>query len=257
VVSGFDAADQPATPGVDSESTTRTVGDAELAAIVSDVPLESFGEEALKENLNDVAWLEQTARRHEQVLDEALARATVVPLRLCTIYRGEDEVCAMLQRERGPLLEALERLAGKTEWGVKMIAAPGVLAAAGESPSGSDQAAEDLTPGMAYMDAKRRAASASEDIHQLAERWAASVHEPLSGIASEALLNPLQNPELAGYEGDMLLNGVYLVDVEHEAEFRRLTVELEAEWRQRDVSVELTGPWPPYNFVKSSIEAAR
>ena len=29
------------------------------------------------------------------------------------------------------------------------------------------------------------------------------------------------------------------------------------EYQSLGVSVELTGPWPPYNFVKSSIEAAR
>ncbi|TMK72046.1 MAG: protein gvpF, partial [Actinobacteria bacterium] len=33
--------------------------------------------------------------------------------------------------------------------------------------------------------------------------------------------------------------------------------ELADEYRERGADVQLTGPWPPYNFVKSSIEAAR
>ena len=55
----------------------------------------------------------------------------------------------------------------------------------------------------------------------------------------------------------MLLNGVYLVENASEGEFQRAVSDLADEWAARDVSVELTGPWPPYNFVKSSIEAAR
>jgi hypothetical protein len=55
----------------------------------------------------------------------------------------------------------------------------------------------------------------------------------------------------------MLLNGVYLVDDEDEDRFRRVVDELSEEYSRVSVTVELTGPWPPYNFVKSSIEAAR
>jgi hypothetical protein len=76
-------------------------------------------------------------------------------------------------------------------------------------------------------------------------------------IASEALTNPLQAPELSGHAGEMILNGVYLVDDGDAEEFRRTVDELAEEYRDRGASVELTGPWPPYNFVKSSIEAAR
>ena len=62
---------------------------------------------------------------------------------------------------------------------------------------------------------------------------------------------------MSGHEGEMLLNGVYLVEDEDAEEFRRVVEELDADFRQRGATVELTGPWPPYNFVKGSIEAAR
>jgi hypothetical protein len=255
VIAAKSAASLSASPGVDAGKPTRTVEHADLAAIVSDVSLTSFSEEALEENLNDVAWLETTARAHEHVLDDALAHATVVPMRLCTIYLGEDEIRSMLERERGGLTEALGRLEGKAEWGVKMIAAPGALSSAREAVH--EEPGSGLSPGLAYIDAKRRAAQNEEDIDQLAEEWAGEVHERLAVVASEALLNPLQSPELGRYEGDMLLNGVYLVDEHTEEEFRNLASELAAAWQPRDVAIELTGPWPPYNFVKNSIEAAR
>ena len=70
-------------------------------------------------------------------------------------------------------------------------------------------------------------------------------------------MNPLQRRELSGRDGDMLLNGVYLVGDEEVNGFRGLVSELGAEFAARGVAVELTGPWPAYNFVKSSIESAR
>ena len=228
-----------------------------LAAIASLVPLEEFDEEALHENLNDVAWLERTARAHEAVLDSALASATLVPMRLCTIYRGEEQVREMLDRE-GPVFEdALGRLEGKTEWSVKLIAQPGALSRASSAGRGPADQEAGLSRGAAYMRGKRDQAQAREEAAQLADEWADRVHQRVAAIAAEALLNPLQNPEVSGHTGEMLLNGVYLVDDADEEAFREEVTALSAELGDLGASVELSGPWPPYNFVKGSIEAAR
>lgn len=228
-----------------------------LAAIASLVPLDEFDEEALHENLNDVAWLERTARAHEAVLDSALAATTLVPMRLCTIYTGEEQVREMLDRE-GPVFEdALGRLEGKTEWSVKLIAQPGALtrgASAGPAPADEEAG---LSRGAAYMRGKRDEAQAREEAAGLAEDWADRVHQRVAAISAEALLNPLQNPEVSGHSGEMLLNGVYLVDDADEEAFREAVTALSDEFGHLGASVELSGPWPPYNFVKGSIEAAR
>jgi len=243
--------------GVDSRSPATLVEGSGLAAIVSRVSLAEFGEEQLHDNLNDVAWLEDKARAHEEVLDAALSRMTVVPMRLCTIYRSEDQVQEMLGRERDLLVDALARLQGKTEWGVKVIAEPGALErAAAQGGARPDDEAK-LSPGTAYMSEKRRQALSREEGDRVAEEWAEAVHERLAAKASEALLNPLQNPEVSGHIGEMLLNGVYLVDDREAEDFRGVVDQLAGEYLELGAAVELTGPWPPYNFVKSSIEAAR
>lgn len=226
-----------------------------LVAIASEVPLAEFDEERLRENLNDVGWLEQTARGHELVLEAARESATIVPLRLCTIYRGEDHVRVMLEREQPVFRDAIRRLEGKTEWGVKLIAEPGAL----EHALGEDELedAEQVSPGVAYMKSRGREAREREELDALANSWAAEAHERLANAAVEALLNPLQNPEVSGHVGEMLLNGVYLVE---DAGMDAFTAEVETlatHFDERGVSVEMTGPWPPYNFVKGSIEAAR
>lgn len=244
-------------PGVDPHHEVSLVEEEGLAALVSRVSLAEFGEEPLRDNLNDVGWLEEKARAHEHVLDVALRRATVVPLSLCTIYSGEEQVREMLAREREVMADALDRLRGRAEWGAKAIAEPGALERAAAQRAGDGPEESDASGGTAYMNRRRREARARVEEEQIAEEWASAIHDPLADAASEALLNPLQHSEVSGHEGDMLLNGVYLIEDGAAAEFSALVDRLADEYRARGVSVELTGPWPPYNFVKSSIESAR
>ncbi|HEY0390276.1 MAG TPA: GvpL/GvpF family gas vesicle protein [Solirubrobacterales bacterium] len=243
--------------GIDPRYEVSLLEEEGLAALVSRVSLAEFGEEPLHENLNDVGWLEEKARAHEHVLDVAVQRGTVVPLRLCTIYSGEEQVREMLARERAVMTEALERLDGKAEWGVKAIAEPRALERAAAQRAGEGSEEGDASRGTAYMNRKRREAQAREEEMQIADEWASAIHDRLADAASEALLNPLQDPDVSGHDGDMLLNGVYLIEERAVPNFSALVERLADEYRPLGASVELTGPWPPYNFVKSSIESAR
>jgi hypothetical protein len=178
-------------------------------------------------------------------------------MRLCTIYRSEAQMREMLDREQEVFAEALHRLEGKTEWGVKLIAEPGAVDRAAADSGTHDDDSSAATPGVAYLREKGRQNRARERGTELAEQWAGDAHELLAAQASEALRNPLQNPELSGETGEMLLNGVYLVDDSEIDAFRDVVDEVDRRYRDLGASAELTGPWPPYNFVKSSIEAAR
>src|SRR5688572_10931339 len=56
-------------------SDLERVEHKQLAAIVSRVPAEEYGEAALHDSLNDLAWLERVARAHEAVLERIGERA--------------------------------------------------------------------------------------------------------------------------------------------------------------------------------------
>jgi hypothetical protein len=178
-------------------------------------------------------------------------------MRLCTIYSSQRQVRSMLAEERAVFADALRRLAGKAEWGAKVIAKPHVLERAAAPRAGAGAEEGEASSGTAYMARKKQQALARDQEDQIAEEWALAIHESLTGVASEALLNPIQRPEVSGYEGEMILNGVYLVDDAKAQGFRAQVEALQGEYEARGALVELTGPWPPYNFVKSSIEAAR
>lgn len=246
--------------GVAGEGALRRVESHGLAAVVSPVPLEEFGAAPLRENLNDLDWLERVARAHEAVLDRLLDTTTIVPLRLCTIYEREASVREMLERERDSLTRALEALAGRQEWGVKLIVHDERLADEARSRS-SEAAALEIeidarTGGGAYMLRRRLERHLREAADGLSAELAEQVHARLQDWTGAAVVLAPQNPELSGHSGRMLLNAAYLVEAERVEELRGLVAELEERHSDLGASIELTGPWPPYNFVPGGDTAA-
>ena len=221
----------------------RPVTQGELAAIVCDVPLAEFGEHALREHLQDLEWLERTARAHEAALEAIGDTATLVPLRLCTVFHAESGVRELLHRETDRLIDALAHLRGRQEWGVKVFA--------GEPPA---EAAEAADSGAAYLrrrqDDRDRRANHAEAVHAAIS----AIHAALSQLANDARSNPPQRAEVSG--GTMVLNGAYLVPDDRLDDFLARVAELHAEHVGLGLELELTGPWPAYNFVPDAIGVA-
>jgi hypothetical protein len=215
-----------------------------LAAVTRRVSLDEFGEDALKENLNDRAWLEANARAHEEVLLSVTAITDVVPFRFGTICVGLDEVRSLLDERRGLLEADLEHVRGRVELGVKLwvdrdrlTAALAPSPAAGEKPSGR-----------AYLEARRAAVDVSASARAVCGDVARNAYERLARRAVAAVANRPQPAELTGRSEEMALNAAFLVEVDDRtiaAEVAELNLEHEA----LGLSFELTGPWPPHNFV--------
>jgi hypothetical protein len=217
------------------------LAEGDVAALVSVVPAEEFAEEPLREHLNDRAWLERTAREHEDVLERALAQTTVVPFRLCTIYESRERVQELLAERGAGLAELLRRLEGRVELGVKAYFDPADAAAEAEPQSGRE-----------YLLRRQRERQAAEEAARFKAESARASHERLATVAEDARANPPQPPELSGRTEEMLLNGAYLVRRD-DGRLQDAVAELESLYGPRGVTYELTGPWPPYNFVPRDV----
>jgi hypothetical protein len=244
------ASDPLGVSGVRGSPVERIEADG-LAVLVSRVPLAEFGEDALRRNLNDLDWLERVARDHEAVLERALEAGTIVPLRICTIFADEEGAAQMLAERRPDLDTALDVLEGREEWGVKLTVDRAALEAAARdrAPGDLDQQLEGQSAGGAYMLRRRQERQLREAADRLASGLAEDVHARLQDWATDAVVNPPQNPELSGHEGDMLLNAAYLVEKAKVERLHELVEELRERHREFGARIELTGPWPPYNFV--------
>jgi hypothetical protein len=244
------ASDVPDIQGVHGSQVER-VEEGGLAVLVSRVPLSEFGEDALRSNLNDLDWLERVARDHEAVLERALHAGTIVPLRICTIFADEEGASSMLAEQRSALDTALDALDGRQEWGVKLTVDRVALEAAARerAPEAFDEELEGQSAGGAYMLRRRQERELREAADRLAGGIAEDVHARLQDWATDAVVNRPQNPDLSGHEGDMLLNAAYLVEEAKVERLHELVEELSERHRGLGARLELTGPWPPYNFV--------
>jgi hypothetical protein len=246
-VIGADAELSGPLPGVDPAQPVTILREDALAAVTSQVPLDEFDEARLREHLADMAWVEATARAHESVLDRVCEQATVIPMRMCTVYRTEGGVREMLHREADALLDALDHLHGKAEWGAKAFIS---LDATAHAEGGG------ASSGAAYMERKRTQRERRQRALEMAEDAVAVIHDRLSTAAADAQTIPLQRPEASGHSGEMILNGVYLVADESLEPFHEEVRALQAEFTGHGIELVCTGPWPAYNFVPGTIGAA-
>jgi hypothetical protein len=237
--------------GVDSPFEVDRLTQGDLSAVVSRVRLQEFGAEALERKLEDLAWLERTARAHEAVLARVLVGDTVVPLRLFTIFVDEVGVRDAIRREREPLLVALRRVRGHTEWSVKILADPRTLVAASRERSTALAGVDAQGAGHAYFARKQVERVGRDHARATIERAAEEADACLRGQAAAATRLPPQDRRLSGRSGEMVLNGAYLVERSGAAKFAALTKELEARHREIGLTVELSGPFAPYNFVSA------
>lgn len=226
----------------------RAVGAAELTAVVSDVSLAEFGESALRRNLEDLAWLEATAREHHRIIDVLAQQGPVVPMRLATVYRDDASVAAMLAEREADFQRALRRITARREWGVKAYAArppePGGTPAPAPRSEGAGSAAG---RGAAYLQRRRDQLSAHKNARSEAVASAQTVHDTLSRLAVETRLHPPQAAQLSGNKAHMVLNAAYLLEDQRADDFAAAVATLVEQ--HPGVRLELTGPWPPYSFA--------
>jgi hypothetical protein len=231
------------------------VHEGELAAVVSRVPTREFDESVLRKHLADMGWVEAVARAHEGVLDHLCTRVTVIPMRMCTVYQAEAGVREMLQREATTLIEALEHLDGKREWGVQTFFSRSRAAPASGADHEPADGRKETMSGAAYLARKREERDLDEELDGLIEQAVQEIHEDLAAIAADSALNSPQSREASGNRGDMVLNGVYLVGDEDREAFGDEVAALGSRYEELGLELVITGPWPPYNFLPGSIGA--
>lgn len=237
VCRGLDPATVEAVRGID-DAPVELVAHQDVVALVSTVPLASYGEAALRRNLEDLAWLETAVRRHDAVIHAVARRAPTAPLRLATVCFDDDAVRDRLREWYVALTHVLDRIDGCSEWSVKVLL-PADAVESTERPA--------PTSGAEYLRRKKSDAARRAGTSEEAVETARRVHDRLTSRARDSRQLPPQDPRLSGHQGTMVLNAAYLVADADADEFAGLVAALRAE--HPDVVVDGRGPWAPYSFA--------
>ncbi|MCO5165692.1 MAG: GvpL/GvpF family gas vesicle protein [Planctomycetes bacterium] len=217
-----------------------------LWAVAADAPTDRFDAAAIERGLRDLDWVAKQAAAHEAVVERWLDRG-VVPLRLFTLFSGEDRALEHLRARAAEVRAAAAAAKGCREWTLRVLVDPARARAAAraraEDAASGDAAA---SAGQAFLLRKRRERDAQRAASADVRAEARTAVEALSDRARRTFLDPA--PSAAER---LVAEATFLVPRAGE---RRFLSEAEAACaRLEAVGCEgrLSGPWPPYRAARA------
>lgn len=238
---------------IEEDSKLEWIVSDDLAALTSEVSPTSYSEESLAEHLSDASWTAARAMRHETIAEYIAKRAAIVPLRFGTIFLSRAGIERMLSEKGRELREILERLRGREEWGVNVFCDQSMLMSSITSVSPvlrelSEHAAQ-ASPGQSYLIQKKIDALKIDEARDALNRIIEQVEKTLGEHSVDAKRLRVLKVEATEY-GELKAKFAFLVTKSDFDEFRDAAERLAQEHQPAGVRLELTGPWPAYNFTR-------
>jgi hypothetical protein len=236
---------------IEDNSKLEWISSSALAALASEVPRATYSEENLAEHLTNATWTAIRAMRHETVVEHIARRITVIPLRFGTIYLERSGIDQMLTEKSTELQSILEQLRGREEWGVNVYCDRAVLLSSitSVSPVLRDlvQRAEQAPPGQSYLMQKKIETLKVDEARATVNRIVDQIEDRLKEQSADARRLRILKVETTEH-GELKAKFAFLIKRDDFDEFRNAAEGLAQEHQAAGVRLELTGPWPVYNF---------
>lgn len=238
---------------IEENAGLEMIAREDLTAVTSVVSLSAYGEEGLAEHLGDAAWTAVRAMRHEHVVEHFAKQTSVVPLRFGTIYLERASVEQMLAERATELKKIIERIRDREEWGVNVFCDRLKLndAIVELSPRLRElsEEARNASPGQAYLMQKKLDGLKTDEARNELARIIDEIESSLSAEVDEAKRVRVLKVE-ATESGELKAKFAFLVQ---RSKFDRFTAKAErlaTDFSDAGIRLELTGPWPAYNFAE-------
>jgi hypothetical protein len=209
--------------------------------VVSDVPLDRYGEDVINRRLSDLDWVSRAAVAHEAVVESFIDAAALVPMKLFTIFTSDERAAKHIEAERQRTDVAIARVRGRIELGVRVT----LSQTAAKVPP---RARGDGVTGAAYLTAKKAQRDRAAEFASRARETVAELYDGLATMAADAVRRSASELPVKG--GPLLLDAAFLVARSRERSFRAAVARRAAALAPSGYNVVLTGPWPPYTFVR-------
>jgi hypothetical protein len=211
--------------------------------VAADAPLGRYDAPAIEGHLRDLEWVSRCALGHEAVIEHAARQGTVIPMKLFTLFHGDERALAHVRQGRRRLGRVLARVTGRQEWGLRLLldesrarrraAAP--AARRGRGGAGT----RFLLRKEAEHGALRRVVAEGR---REAGRWFRTLARGADAARRRAATGDPPGSRL-------LLDAAFLVRRDAAPRFRATVSDLRRRLAGKGYTAVLTGPWPPYNFV--------
>lgn len=239
------------TKGVEQKDV-YTVSHKDIEAVISDVELHDFEAESIKEKLKDLEWAEPQVRAHAAVLEECMQTSSVIPWKFGTVFKTRDGLQKFLRENWKKLKDMLMKFSNRQEWGVKIYTDAEVfrqeIRKTDDEVKKLEREIASKSKGAGFFLGKKLGNILTSKTAEKINQATAEIFETLGQQAQEKAENRLLGRQLTGKETDMILNAVFLVKKDRINDFMEALKKLNEKFKYYEY--DLTGPWPPYNFVK-------
>ncbi|MFQ5988015.1 MAG: gas vesicle protein GvpL, partial [Dehalococcoidia bacterium] len=224
-----------------------TIPYKDLSAVVHNCSPEPYQSE-------DHELVKRWVMAHQKVVETAQQRfGTVLPLGFDTIIKGEwgidpeENMKKWLRDDYQNLKQKMERVKGKTEYGVQIFWDPKVIADAitrtNDDIKKLDQEMKAKPKGTAYMYRQRLENALKEEMEKLADKYFKDFYNRIKKHTDDVRVEKTKKVD---EDKQMLMNLSCLIPKDN---YEGLGEELEEILEREGISVRFTGPWPPYSFV--------
>jgi len=189
----------------------------------------------------------RAAIAHEAVVEAFTGETAVLPMKLFTIFMNDARALAHVHGERTRIAAMVKRVANHQEWGVRVVL-DRVRAANAQATPATARKARPAASGLAYLAQKKAQRDAAAELATNARQTVAALYDKLSARARDARRRPASEMPIDG--GPLLLDAAFLVPRARAASFQTLTAREAKSLERQGYGLTVTGPWPPYTFVK-------
>ena len=184
----------------------------------------------MERNIENLEWLALHSVRHQQVVGEVAAQASIVPARFGTVFSGEAALTRNVLGRSAALKRVFVRVAEADEWGVKVFAEKKAPAKAATAASGRE-----------YLQQKAaQIKDRPERNDPELQRFAAELEKVANGAAPSG--------KVSGSQPSLLWQATFLVPRSRRKQWEKVLSEFVGRWEGLR-RIEVNGPWPPYSFV--------
>ncbi|MDP2934431.1 MAG: GvpL/GvpF family gas vesicle protein [bacterium] len=226
----------------------------DIEAVVTEVNRVEFSSREIKSKLENLKWIEEKIRNHEEVIEEAMKDSPVIPLKFLTIYESKTKIVNILKRNYKKFRGLLDKLKGKAEWGVKvyLIDREKLVDKArkeDEEPMRMEEELKSKPEGIKYFLEKQIEEKISAKVDEKLDKYVKDIFEILSPFSEKKpMINELL-PRGITDKKEMIFNVSYLFSEDKLKEFQKVVKRLQDYYLPVGLWIEYSGPWPPYNFV--------
>ena len=227
------------------------VGD--VVAVCCRVTLDDFTGESGESHFQDPTWVVPRACRHERVIEEVMKFSPVFPVRFGAVFSSREALAQAIVGRGTEISSFLDRVVGKEEWSVKGFvdidkAADRLL----ETDPALAEQCRNLPelPGARYFQQKRLRTEARKQAKHSCRSTAERADQELAGLG-ESMSSGLKLGDAPDDKREVVLKRAFLLSRESVAEFRDRVMEIGSMVKEEapsSLTLELSGPWPPYSF---------